>query len=219
MANIPLTERLLADAGGWQVLKHARALWETGRVSGPVYKPPLLLGLVREGDRDYRAGLRIESPTHVENLCACRLSRESGTICAHSVAVGLALIRPGVSPPKPADAARPSPPQSNVALVADETADHLLHIVLPPNFADSWKRGSVTVGFEIEQNGAKKAPIKKRIIKCNTLETRRHRYDSLAIKNAGLVFRNGDVGRGSIWPTYSPPFWITPERRSVARSA
>ncbi len=49
MANIPLTERLLADAGGWQVLKHARALWETGRVSNPVYKPPLLLGFVREG--------------------------------------------------------------------------------------------------------------------------------------------------------------------------
>src|SRR4029077_16029620 len=94
MANIPLTERLLADAGGWQVLKHARALWETGRVSDPVYKPPLLLGLVREGDRDYPPRVAIESPTHIENLWACRLSRESGTICAHSLAVGLALLRP-----------------------------------------------------------------------------------------------------------------------------
>src|SRR5450432_4253621 len=156
MANIPLTERLLADAGGWQVLKHARALWETGRVSSPVYKPPLLLGLVREGDRDYRAGLRIDSPTHVENLCACRLSRESGTICAHSVAVGLALIRPGADAAKPVEA-KPVPPGSvDPGLVDDENAPNRLHIVLPPNFIEAWKRGSVTVVFEVEQDGAKK---------------------------------------------------------------
>ena len=155
MANIPLTERLLADAGGWQVLKHARALWETGRVSGPVYKPPLLLGLVREGDRDYRAGLRIDSPTRVENLCGCRISRESGTICAHSVAVGLALIRP----PKETvpTVTRPAgPPAADLGLVVDENAPQRLHVVLPPNFIDGWKRGSLTVGFEIEQNGTKK---------------------------------------------------------------
>ena len=178
MANIPLTERLLAEAGGWQVLKHARALCETGRVSNPVYKPPLLLGLVREGDRDYRAGLRIDSPTRVENLCGCRIARESGTICAHSVAVGLALIRPAqVTVPAPAKAEVPR--SDGPALVADENAPQRLHVVLPPNFVEGWKRGSMTLGFELEQSGAKKLLLK------NVISSITHwlSHDKIVIEN------------------------------------
>jgi hypothetical protein len=93
MSSIQITERFLIDTGGWQALKHAKALVQMGRVVSVNYSPPVLHGLVREGDTEYRAGLKIRSYTDVENLCSCRDSREWGTICAHSLAVGLASIR------------------------------------------------------------------------------------------------------------------------------
>src|ERR1700757_3288521 len=93
MSSIQLTERFLMDTGGWQALKHAKALVQMGRVVSYNYTPPVLRGLVRDGETEYRAGLKIRSYTDVENLCSCRQSRQWGKICAHSLAVGLALIK------------------------------------------------------------------------------------------------------------------------------
>jgi hypothetical protein len=93
MSSIQITERFLMDTGGWQALKHAKALVQMGRVVSFNYAPPILRGLVREGETEYRAGLKIRSYTDVENLCSCRDSREWGTICVHSLALGLASIR------------------------------------------------------------------------------------------------------------------------------
>ena len=60
-AAIPITEKLLSGAGGWQAMKAARELVKAGRVSGATYEPPLLAGEVREGQKTYRAGLRIRT--------------------------------------------------------------------------------------------------------------------------------------------------------------
>ena len=57
-----LTEKLLNDAGGWQAMKQARAFLEMGRVTSASYAPPLLKGVVREGETDYRGGLKIFEP-------------------------------------------------------------------------------------------------------------------------------------------------------------
>src|ERR1700741_3867926 len=100
MSSIQLTERFLMDTGGWQALKHAKALVQMGRVVSYNYTPPILRGLVSEGETEYRAGLKIRSYTDVENLCSCRDSREWGSICAHSLALGVALIQPKPAPAK-----------------------------------------------------------------------------------------------------------------------
>src|ERR1700735_5574162 len=107
MASIQIKERFLMDTGGWPAVKHAKALVQMGRVVSLNYTPPILRGLVREGETEYRAGLKIKSYTDVENLCSCRDSREWGTICAHSLALGLASIRPEPAPAKPANLAVP----------------------------------------------------------------------------------------------------------------
>ena len=103
-APVQLTEKLLINAGGWDAIRHARALRETGRVSGAHWSPPLLQGFVREGDKELRSGLKILSASNVENICTCRVSREYGTICAHSLAVGLAVVAgqpsPGTAAPR-----------------------------------------------------------------------------------------------------------------------
>ncbi|HXO96622.1 MAG TPA: hypothetical protein VN857_08565, partial [Chthoniobacterales bacterium] len=88
MSPVELNERFLMDAGGWQAMKHARALLEMGRVISFNYTPPILKGLVREGTTEYRAGLKIRSRSDIENLCSCRESREWGKICPHSLALG-----------------------------------------------------------------------------------------------------------------------------------
>ena len=79
-------------------MKAARELLKAGCVSAATYEPPLLAGQVREGQKTYRAGLRIRSASDMENICTCRESREWGKICAHSVAVGLAYLAPAVAP-------------------------------------------------------------------------------------------------------------------------
>ncbi|MEP6668419.1 MAG: DEAD/DEAH box helicase [Chthoniobacter sp.] len=91
---IPITERFLSDAGGWQALKQARSLHQMGRVIAAKYEPPLLEGRVREGEQEFRTGLKILSASKVENLCTCRESRQRGVICAHALAVGLEIIKP-----------------------------------------------------------------------------------------------------------------------------
>ena len=167
MSAIQITERFLMDTGGWQAMKHAKALLEMGRVVSFNYTPPVLRGLVREGEVEFRAGLKIRSYTDVENICSCRESREWGTICAHSLALGLASIRPKpeikssssvptAGPLLPiliADAENPPHVDRVAAMLPSDLLRIELHIVLPPNIETGWERDQIVVGFEVVRKG------------------------------------------------------------------
>src|SRR5438105_1227785 len=134
-------------------MKPARELLKSGRVSEAKYEPPLLSGYVREGAKNYRSGLRINSALDVENLCSCWQSRSAGKICAHSVAVGLGYLNP---PPAlvAAPAEIPEAP-AGPRFVAIETADAdaspaTLHVILPPNFTGAWQNGQIMIVVEAE---------------------------------------------------------------------
>ena len=170
---IPITERFLSDAGGWQALKQARALHDLGRVLTAAYAPPLLEGRVKEGDTEFRSGLKILSNSNVENLCTCRESRRNGTICAHALAIGLEIIKPRM---KPESKERQTgneaemglateagaPPNSNAAGVATAATSRFstetgeptqLFIIFPPNFIAAWEKDSITVVIEALAGG------------------------------------------------------------------
>jgi len=141
------------DTGGWQTMKHARALVEMGRVVSAAYNSPILRGLVREGMTEYRAGLKIRTKSDVENLCSCRDSREWGTICAHSLAVGLAFIRPKPSVPAPAQTPAVLREVKPV-LKLDGTEPRIVtYFILPPTFLNGWDRNQVMLGCEVEVDG------------------------------------------------------------------
>src|SRR5689334_16964903 len=89
MSAVQLTEKFLANIAGWEAMKQARAYIAMGKVLSSNWTPPVLKGVVQGGETTYRAGLVIKNETDIENLCTCRQSREWGTICAHSVAIGL----------------------------------------------------------------------------------------------------------------------------------
>src|SRR3954468_15292310 len=133
-------------------MKTARDMVKAGRVTEARYEPPLLTGFVREGGKNYRSGLRINSATDVENLCTCWESRSSGKICAHSVAVGLAFLAPPL-PVAPAEPKIEEPPIVTPQFVAAGTAKAQplkLHLILPPNFAAAWQKGRVMLVVEAE---------------------------------------------------------------------
>jgi superfamily II DNA or RNA helicase len=161
---VELTEKLLMDAGGWEAMKEARAMYEAGKVIDAAYEPPLLSGHVRGADAAFRAGLRVLSRTNMENICTCPVSRRRGLICAHSLAVGVAVIR-GLKKAVPVavpDSARSITPglsasggDANFAVDADGP-EALLHVILPPNFPAAWEKKSVMVVCEVETGGARK---------------------------------------------------------------
>src|SRR4051812_27162438 len=94
VSDVVLNEAFLAKIAGWEAVKAARQLLAGGKVLSSNYTPPILKGVVQEGTISYRSGLVLKSGIDLENLCSCRASRQWGTICAHSVAVGLHHLKP-----------------------------------------------------------------------------------------------------------------------------
>jgi hypothetical protein len=161
VSAVPVTDKLLSTAAGWQAMKAARDLFKAGRVTEARYEPPLLAGYVREGAKNYRSGLRIKNAIDVENLCSCWEARSAGKICAHSVAVGLAYLNPPAAPLVPA--APPSPaedptPQRFVPEGTTDSKSATLHLILPPNFTTAWQKGQTMIVVEAEASG-RRAPI------------------------------------------------------------
>ncbi len=151
---IPITERFLSECGGWQALREARGLHAAGRVRAVTYAPPLLEGRVREGEGELKSGLRITSPSHVENLCTCRAARRDGVICAHALAVGLEWMKPTAAPaPDPPVAAAAAPKAAGPNFSTDDGDPLELHVVLPPNFKPAWERDAITLGLEAAAKG------------------------------------------------------------------
>ncbi|MFA7233097.1 MAG: DEAD/DEAH box helicase [Terrimicrobiaceae bacterium] len=89
-----LTEKFLVSLCGWPAFKEARAIHAAGRVSEATYAAPVLKGKVVSQGKPFLAGLKIRNAVDVENLCPCRDSRVRGIICAHAVAVGIAVLHP-----------------------------------------------------------------------------------------------------------------------------
>jgi superfamily II DNA or RNA helicase len=90
---IQLSDILFAKLAGWDAVKQARTMIAADRVLSSDWEPPKLSGTVQEGSSTLRAGLVIRSESDADNLCPCRISRQRGLICAHSVAVGLHFIK------------------------------------------------------------------------------------------------------------------------------
>src|ERR1044071_9931311 len=91
--SVEVSEQFFSQAAGWEAMKLARAYVENDQVLSSDWSPPLLKGVVQAGGNSYRAGLVIKSSSNIENICTCRDSQEWGTLCAHSVGVGLHYLR------------------------------------------------------------------------------------------------------------------------------
>ncbi len=159
---IPITQKLLAGAGGWSAMKMAKQLQEAGRVTDVSYSPPLLSGTVREGNRNLRSGLRIKTESDIENLCTCREAREWGKICAHALAVGLQHLTPAAAPSPVLPKSEPAPTVAGPKFIevgATAASTPLaLHFILPPNFDSAWAKHQIMLVTEVELRGRRATP-------------------------------------------------------------
>ncbi len=150
-------------------MKQARAFLAAEKVLSSNWAAPVLKGVVQEGSISYRAGLVIKDELNIENICGCRPSREWGTICAHSVAVGLHHLQqsqqssarnseagatrlagktPGTAHSAPSSAKR-------VQRVAAGGEPAEIFLILPPNLEQAAARGKVMLCFEGKWRGGR----------------------------------------------------------------
>src|SRR3954471_351939 len=171
MSEVVLTEKFFAEIAGWEAMKQARALLQLDKVLSSNWTPPILKGVVQEGASSYRAGLVIKNTVDIENLCTCRPSREWGTICPHSVSVGLHYLKTlqpataetgkGAKSNNPASAAKTSgaPALSRPGKVllrgGESGASAELFFILPPNLDQAIARGKIMVCFEGKWSGGR----------------------------------------------------------------
>ncbi len=135
-------------------MKHARTLYDTKRVTNASWSAPVVRGNVQDGGVEYRAGLKVISATNVENLCSCRASRQQGMICAHSLAVGLAVLRGNHAAAEVLeDDVEPSAAKVGPAFRTDAGEGITLHVIVAPNFDNAWTKNSITIGAEVDYAG------------------------------------------------------------------
>jgi len=161
--SIELTEALLAQAAGWDVMKRARAYLAQGQVVSSFWAPPLLRGVVQTDGMTFRGSLIINNSVDIDNLCNCREAREWGKICAHSVAVGLHWIAAqkgettstSTKSNAPVAAAK-APTKKNSALTRSADGEPAeLFIILPPNFDQAIARGKIMLVLEAKWTGGR----------------------------------------------------------------
>src|SRR6185503_8832400 len=155
--SVELTEKLLSDAAGWDVMKRARAYLEQRQVLSSYWAPPLLRGVVQNDGASFRASMVIHNGIDIENLCNCRDAREWGKICAHGVAVGLHWLKAQQpetvsAPARTANSApqiKPAPARKNSLLLRDAAGEPAeLCVIFPPNFDQAIVRGKAMLVFE-----------------------------------------------------------------------
>ena len=148
---VALSESFFAKIAGWEAMKQARAFVAGDKVLSSNWSPPILAGVVQEGSTSYRAGLAIKDEVNIDNICTCRASREWGTICAHSVAVGLHHLRGEGMPKEPAVAQKevaPPVPALQRGTMDGEPAE--LYLILPPGLDQAIARDKIMVCFEVK---------------------------------------------------------------------
>ncbi len=164
LSEIELTEKLLADAGGWQAMKEARGIHKAGRVLAASWEPPRLVGEVQGGAGPLKSGLIINDEIDIENLCTCMENRRWGRICGHSIAVGLQILHPPKEIESKAEDVAPVAKSIrleeclNLADLPKDGDVAELHIIIPPNFDTALLGGKATLCFEFEESG-KRRPL------------------------------------------------------------
>jgi superfamily II DNA or RNA helicase len=173
---VELTEAFFAKIAGWEAMKQARSLLAADKVLSSNWAPPVLKGVVQEGTSSYRAGLVLHDERNIENLCGCRASRDSGMICAHSVAVGLHWLKQTVAPTaenseragaRGAKAQQPTTAASSaqgksplrIKRAPDSGEPAELFLILPPNLEAALARGKVMLCFEAKWRGGRTTPL------------------------------------------------------------
>ncbi len=165
---------VLAELGGWPVLREARALAASGAVKSVEWEKPILRASLQVGGQSFALSLNLRSTAFAENHCNCERGRR-GYVCAHALAACIEIVRlkelseKGASDKRPrvAAPAKPSPPPEPAKAVPGalrsfdlDGAGQLMYcrFILPPNLPAAALRNMVMVKLELIVQGRRNPP-------------------------------------------------------------
>ncbi|HAL92648.1 MAG TPA: hypothetical protein DCM68_06455, partial [Verrucomicrobia bacterium] len=90
--KLPFTTKMLQDWGGAATFRDGLTLFERGLVLEATCDDSHMQGTLSWGSRSIKTAARILPDHTCENQCPCRDNVERGLICAHVIALGLALL-------------------------------------------------------------------------------------------------------------------------------
>jgi superfamily II DNA or RNA helicase len=142
---IDWNESTLRAAASWQAFKEGKSLLGVGAVAEAKAGEAGWQGAVKSGSRLMRVKVTVRSATDIETRCACPENQRTGALCAHAVAVGLAVKQVKV-PAAPASPAR-------VSSAAVEVVPRPWRIALPENWRQALSRGRLAATLTEEAGG------------------------------------------------------------------
>ncbi|MFT5464928.1 MAG: hypothetical protein ACI8UO_000014 [Verrucomicrobiales bacterium] len=156
-----ITKRWLNKIAGWKAVKQAGVICAAGSVVEAEQNGELIKGLVISGGKRLAAGLRINGPIDIDNLCTCRVSRNSGQICEHSVAVALSLIDVEPEPqfPKRSAPGKRAVPAAAAAPPAPAPSDPV-QVRFDKRAFELWAQGRIPIRFEVRDGEPNNADLR-----------------------------------------------------------
>jgi superfamily II DNA or RNA helicase len=161
----PITQKMLVNWGGEQVLKEAQALVDRGNVMEAEYEPPFINGTILWNNRSFNTSLKLLPDGNAESHCPCYVNKERGMICSHVVAVGLLLVRRSTDPQREVKYQAELRRASRLATVGE--TEYILRVTAETpgclaasicvTLADDWmaecRNDSIRIACEAEYNG------------------------------------------------------------------
>ncbi len=153
------------DWAGARKFEEGRHLLGKGIISKIEHRPPRVDGQIAIGNRTLRTAFEIQPDGTVENCCPCYDNRERGIVCAHVIALALALRRQWTDPEHEARreeerrrsrrVARVSPGayHRRAAPGAMEAVPASMHFVLGGDWEAGLDRGRVPVECRMQIDG------------------------------------------------------------------
>lgn len=145
------TDETLRKAASWKAFKEGKTLFESGAVIDAKRGSSSYQGSVASGRRPLRVSVQIRSATDVEACCPCPENQSSGALCAHAVAVGLAVLsgKPAATAVSAAESpAAGAPPRRWEIVFARNWKDSLGRGKLTASLAESTESGDLTAADE-----------------------------------------------------------------------
>ena len=154
----PLTEKMLVDWAGAQVVREAKSLVDRGLVLEAEHDPPEIRGAILWNNHALRTSLRVLPDGNVESQCPCYANRERGLICNHVIALAWSLVRRMRDPEREskylaerrrAERLTQFSESDYIQRAGEGTPGALsarIGIVLPADWEEACRRGSVPVG-------------------------------------------------------------------------
>lgn len=188
--SVELSDKLLADAGGWKEMKEARQIHAAGKVRDARYENGILEGMVSHSGKDLKVRVQVVSRSNLENACPCFRARKEGIVCCHALAVGLEYLSPtehtarGEEVAGKAKAKTPkrvplSKDWPRLVEAGDESAlPTSLHIVLSPDLPGAWGKNRILVGIEARVEGERRmlASLKRESLYVDPTDVALFRY-------------------------------------------